>query len=41
MKKMFTKRLIVYMSIAFVVTIIFIFVLQTIVAHSNNAKSAS
>ena len=41
MKKMFTKRLLVYMAIAFVVTIIFIFALQTIVAHNNNTDSAA
>lgn len=40
MKKMFTKRLVVYMAVAFVATIIFIFVLQTIVAHNNNSNSA-
>lgn len=40
MKKMFTKRLMVYMALAFVATIIFIFALQTIAAHNNNADSA-
>jgi len=40
MKKMFTKRLASYMVIALVVTIIFIFGLQTIVAKNANTKSA-
>lgn len=40
MKKMFTKRLLGYMTTAFVVTIIFIFALQTIVARKNNADAA-
>lgn len=40
MKKMFIKRLMVYMALAFVATIIFIFALQTIAAHNNNADSA-
>jgi len=40
MKKMFTKRLASYMIIALVVTILFIFVLQTIVAQNNNSLSA-
>lgn len=41
MKKMFTKRLLVYMATAFAVTIIFIFALQTFVAKRNNADSAA
>ena len=40
MKKMFTKRLLGYMAAAFVVTIVFIFVLQTIVAQKDNTDSA-
>ena len=40
MKKMFTKRLLGYMVTAFVVTIIFIFALQTIFAQKNNKDSA-
>lgn len=40
MKKMFTKRLLGYMATAFVVTIIFIFALQTVVARKNNADAA-
>lgn len=40
MKKMFTKRLLGYMATAFVVTIIFIFALQTIVAQKNNQDLA-
>lgn len=41
MKKMFTKRLLGYMITAFVVTIIFIFALQTVVAQRNNRDSAA
>lgn len=40
MKKMFTKRLLGYMSAAFAVTIIFIFALQTIITKKNNVDSA-
>lgn len=40
MKKMFTKRLLGYMAAAFVVTIVFIFALQTIVAQKDNTDSA-
>ena len=40
MKKMFTKRLMLYMAVAFVATIIFLFSLQTIVARNNNTNSA-
>lgn len=40
MKKMFAKRLLVYMAAAFLATIGFIFVLQTIVAQSTNTNSA-
>lgn len=40
MKKMFTKRLLGYMATAFVVTIIFIFTLQTIVTQKNNSDAA-
>lgn len=36
MKKMFTGKLLSYMIAAFVVTIVFIFVLQTFVAKNNN-----
>lgn len=38
MKKMFTKRLCSYMLVALVVTITFIFSLQTLVARSSNAS---
>lgn len=41
MKKMFTKRLLGYMATAFVVTIIFIFALQTFVAQKDNRDSAA
>ncbi len=41
MKKMFTKRLAGYMVAALVVTIAFIFGLQTIVAQNTNSSSAS
>ena len=41
MKKMFTKKLLFYMAIAFMVTIIFIFGLQTFVAQKNNTNSAT
>ncbi|MDD5935202.1 MAG: methyl-accepting chemotaxis protein [Clostridiales bacterium] len=41
MKKMFTRRLLSYMIAAFVVTIVFIFVLQTFVAQNNNAESSA
>ena len=40
MKKMFTKKLLFYMAIAFMVTTIFIFGLQTVVAQKNNETSA-
>ena len=40
MKKMFTKRLLGYMAAAFVVTIVFIFALQTIVAQKDNTDLA-
>lgn len=40
MKKMFTKRLLSYMAIAFLITIGFIFVLQTFMAQNTNTKSA-
>ena len=40
MKKMFTKRLLGYMVTAFIATIIFVFVLQTVVAQKNNRNSA-
>lgn len=41
MKKMFTRKLLSYMIAAFVVTIVFIFVLQTFVAQNNNAESSA
>jgi len=40
MKKMFTKRLLSYMAIALLVTIGFVFLLQTVVAKRNNTESA-
>ncbi len=40
MKKMFTKRLATYMVAALVITIVFIFMLQTFVAQSTNTTSA-
>lgn len=40
MKKMFTKRLLVYMVVALLVTIGSIFVLQTFAAKNTNAESA-
>ena len=40
MKKMFTKKLLFYMAIAFMITTIFIFGLQTVVAQKNNENSA-
>lgn len=40
MKKMFTKRLLGYMVVAFLATIGFIFVLQTFVAQGTNTNSA-
>lgn len=41
MKKMFTKRLLGYMIIAFIVTIVFIFALQTFAAKKSNKDSAA
>lgn len=41
MKKMFAKKLLTYMLAAFVVTIVFIFVLQTIVAQNTNSTSSA
>lgn len=40
MKKMFTKRLLSYMIAAFIATIGFIFVLQTVTARSSNTNAA-
>lgn len=40
MKKMFTKRLLSYMIVALLVTIVFLFVLQTFTAQKNNTDSA-
>lgn len=40
MKKMFTKRLIIYMAAAFAATIIFIFATQTMIGHNNHTDSA-
>lgn len=40
MKKMFTKKLLNYMMIAFVVNVAFIFVMQSLVAKRNNTDSA-
>ncbi|MBP3475076.1 MAG: methyl-accepting chemotaxis protein [Lachnospiraceae bacterium] len=40
MKKMFAKRLLGYMVVALLITIQFIFVLQTFVAQRNNTNSA-
>lgn len=41
MKKMFTKKLLEYMAVAFAVTIIFVFALQTFVTKRNNVDSAT
>lgn len=41
MKKMFTKRLLTYMIAAFVVTVTFIFGMQSIVAKNDNTESAT
>ena len=41
MKKMFTKKLLKYMVIAFVITIGFIIAMQTFVAKRNNTDSAT
>lgn len=41
MKKMFTKKLLRYMVIAFVITIGFIIAMQTFVAKRNNTDSAT
>ena len=40
MKKMFTKKLLAYMSIAFLITVVFIFMFQTFVTKKNNTNSA-
>jgi len=40
MKRMFTKRLLNYMVIAFLVTVVFIFGMQSFVAKKNNTNSA-
>lgn len=40
MKKIFTKRLFIYMLVAFVVTITTIFVLQTVIIRKNNMASS-
>lgn len=40
MKKMFTKRLLSYMIVALLMTIVFLFVLQTFTAQKNNTDSA-
>lgn len=40
MKEIFTKRLFAYMIVALLVTVTFIFVLQTVIAHRNNKNSS-
>ena len=40
MKKMFTKRLFIYMMVAFMITIAFIFVFQTFSAQRENMLSS-
>lgn len=41
MKKKLTKKLLCYMAAAFIVTILFIFTLQTVVTKKNNADTAA
>ena len=40
MKKIFTKRLFIYMLTAFILTIIGVFVLQTVIIQRNNASAS-
>lgn len=40
MKKIFTKKLFIYMLAAFVVTIIAIFAIQTVIIRNNNSVSS-
>ncbi|MDE6616678.1 MAG: methyl-accepting chemotaxis protein, partial [Lachnospiraceae bacterium] len=40
MKKLFTKRLFIYMLVALIITITAIFALQTFISKSNNVLSS-